>query len=159
MSFLTTKSNFSPQLLEQDMMFTANATRLDNILKSCSSKCLDGNETEYLTRREVLCADRCIVKYFKVATILEEKSKKYPYCFQTIDLKAVRILILLLDILIVQLVLLKKYQYPFSSQTNISNPLNSSLLFFINDRTIKEKIKTGYQLFYPVLCRKTVDGT
>jgi hypothetical protein len=45
-------------------------------------------------------------------------------------LKAVRLLILLLDILIVQLQLLKKYQYPYSSQTNISNPLNFSIFFF-----------------------------
>lgn len=74
MSFFTTKSQMSPEMLEQEMVFTNNSTRLNNMLSLCQEKCFT---SEFgLTKSQNLCTDRCLKKFFRVAEMLEEMSKE-----------------------------------------------------------------------------------
>ncbi|KAJ3304676.1 hypothetical protein HDV03_002497 [Kappamyces sp. JEL0829] len=77
MSFFTSKERFPPAVLEQEFVFSNNARRLATMLQVCQEKCFDKSQTsDYLTKGETLCVDRCITKFFAVAQMLEEKSKE-----------------------------------------------------------------------------------
>jgi hypothetical protein len=75
MSFFTTKERFSESLINQEVLFTSNVNRLNNMLDVCYEKCMRVSN-ESLTRGEALCIDRCSQKFFKLAEMIEEISKK-----------------------------------------------------------------------------------
>jgi Tim10/DDP family zinc finger len=62
-----------PELLEQEMVFSNNSTRLNNMLTLCQDKCFTTETT--LTKSQNLCIDRCLKKFFKVAEEFEVLSK------------------------------------------------------------------------------------
>jgi hypothetical protein len=46
------------------------------MLQVCKQKCFEANNFDYLSKGENLCVDRCIAKFFKVAELLDERSKQ-----------------------------------------------------------------------------------
>jgi hypothetical protein len=82
MSFFTTKERLRPEALEQELILFSNVQRLNLMMESCYNRCIakstihDELDKGRTTFKENKCTDDCVLKYFRVAEIVETLSKE-----------------------------------------------------------------------------------
>jgi hypothetical protein len=76
MSYFITKERYSEAMINQEMIFSNNIGRLNNMLDACYEKCLKDKLASSLTKGDNLCIDRCSIKFFKMTVMIEDISKK-----------------------------------------------------------------------------------